>query len=114
MPKKPVIPFTRYRTPASRAVRLVEVMPCLETWTFIPIAQDVLRTVLRTVRVPGLHRQGEAGSRGGPCSQEPVPPGSGCGTTRPPPRCMRHSVSARDHRPQAASCDRDGAYMVLN
>jgi hypothetical protein len=51
--------------------------PFLETWAFIPIAQDVLRTVLRTVRVPGSHRQGEAGSRGGPCSQEPVPPGIG-------------------------------------
>jgi hypothetical protein len=40
-------------------------------------AHDVIRTVLKTVRVPGSHRQEEAGSRGGPCSQEPVPPGIG-------------------------------------
>src|SRR5215469_5726349 len=30
--------------------------PFLETSTFIPIAQDVLRTVLRTVRAPVSHR----------------------------------------------------------
>src|SRR6516162_5125553 len=72
-----VLPLLIFLTFTFLLPLLTSSVPFLETWTFIPIAQDVLRTVLRTVRVPGSHRQGEAGSRGGPCSQEPVPPGIG-------------------------------------